>query len=170
MRVFYLSDAHFRIFVIWDNFPFFLDRLLRDLLIFFPPTSPPTWPYPPPGFNNQKKKGGWISWRGEGLSSKSGEGKGGGAQISERGLDVDQLTPRTKSPKLTQNLSLPPSPWARVRDEIRCGAQSEHFILHNLPPRRCWYRGNLAQRHLKCASSDIHSLRFLWHKYHLRWR
>ena len=118
MQVSYPSDAHFRIFVIWDNFPFFLDRLLRDLLIFFPPpsplpTSPPTWPYPPPGFNNQKKKGGWISWRGEGLSSKSGEGKGGGAQISERkkrGLDVDQLTPRTKSPKLTQNLILPPHP------------------------------------------------------------
>ena len=45
MQVSYLSDAHFRIFVIWDNFPFFLDRLLRDLLIFFPPPSPP--PRPP---------------------------------------------------------------------------------------------------------------------------
>ena len=87
------------------------------------------------------------------------------ARERRRGWTLISWPPGTKNqPKLTQNLT-PSSPWARVRDEIGCGAQFEHFILHNLPPLRCWYQGNLAQRHLNCASSDIHethSWRFLW--------
>ena len=83
------------------------------------------------------------SVEGGGVGQQISRRKRGGSQIRERkrkGLDLDQLTPSNPpctqiDPKFgaaAQILFSPP--WVRVRDEIGRGVQSEHFILHNLPP------------------------------------
>ena len=142
----------------------------QDLLIFPPPHSPS--PRPPdhihlPVSTIRERKEVESAEGGRGCPANQQKEKGEdlkSAKERRRGWTWISLTPRT-TPNWPKILFSPPSPGARVRVEIRCGAQFEHFILHNLPSRRCWYQGNLAQRHLKCASSDIHeaySLRFLW--------
>ena len=99
--------------------------------------------YPPPNLQQSAKERRLNQFKGGGVGQQISRRKRGGSQIRERkrkGLDFDQLTP--SNPPCTQidpkfgavaQISFSP-PWVRVRDEIGRGVQSEHFILHNLPP------------------------------------
>ena len=141
--------------------------------------------YPPPNLQQSAKERRLNQLKGEGLVSKSAEGKGEDLKSGkERGrgwIWTSWPHPTHLAPKLTQ--SLEQSPKSRSLHlgfvwEMKLDAGFNLNILFCIIcpqplSRRCWYQGNLAQRHLNRALSDIHeakSWRYLLQKYHQRWR